>query len=87
MTTRVQSTTVTFVHPFNLDEVDHTLPAGDYVVETEEEQLDCATFLGYRRIGTTIFVRARTGGAVEMWSIHPDSLDRAKAKDRLPAGQ
>lgn len=82
MTTRVRSKTVTFVSPFNLDEIDRELPAGAYLVETEEEALDGVNFRAYRWVGTNIFVRPPDhGGAAEMWAIHPDSLARAVAKD------
>jgi hypothetical protein len=50
--TRVKTRTVIFARPFFLDEVKRELPAGSYVVETDEETLDVSSFVAYRRVGT-----------------------------------
>lgn len=84
MTIRVTTMTVTFNHPFFLDEIEGTLPAGAYRVETEEETLDSLSFVAYRRISTHIFVpvAASTDGRLQMCAIHPNGLAAALSKDK-----
>jgi hypothetical protein len=79
---------VEFIHPFILDEIDRELPAGRYTVETEEETLDGASFLAWRRLATHFFVRPvnQRSGAAEMWAVHPDGLESALQRDRLAPG-
>ncbi len=84
MTTRVTRRTVTFRQPFELDEIEGTLPAGAYQVETEEETLDSISFVAHRRIATHIFVPIRAGvaGAMQMMAIHPNGLAAALSRDK-----
>ena len=83
MATRVRTRTVTFLRPFFLDEINREPPAGAYIVETEEETLDVASFLSYRRAGTRLFVPAVAGKLeTEMWAVDPQALDNAIARDR-----
>jgi hypothetical protein len=79
MTTRTTSKTVTFERPFVLDDFPELLPAGDYIVDTEEEQLDSMQFEGWRRVATTM--RVRVGAEVEMRSIEPEALHEALMRD------
>lgn len=79
MTTRSSSKTVTFVRPFILDGFPELLPAGDYVVDTEEEELDSMLFQGWRRVATTM--RVRVGAEVEMRSVDPEALHEALMRD------
>ena len=58
MTTRTNSKTVTFAHPFLLKGVDRILGAGDYRVVTDEELIEELSFPVYRRVATMIFVPA-----------------------------
>lgn len=87
MTTRITTKIVTFERAFTLDEVEGLLPAGSYRVETEDETLDSASFVAYRRIATHIFVPARTGsaGGTQMWKIHPNGLSEALSRDKAAA--
>jgi hypothetical protein len=84
MTTRMVTSTVVFGSPFTLDEIDHTLPAGSYRVETEEETLDNVSFVAYRRIATHFFVPSRPGvsSTAQMYQIHPKGLERALSRDK-----
>jgi hypothetical protein len=81
---RVTSATVTFNHPFLLDEIEGILPAGAYRVETEEETLDSVSFMAYRRIATHIFVPISTSGkrGLQMCAIHPTGLAAASSRDK-----
>jgi hypothetical protein len=84
MATRVKTRTVTFARPFFLHDINRELPAGAYLVETEEETLDVASFLSYRRSGTRLQIPA-TAGKSEMWVVDPHALDNAIAQDRAAA--
>jgi len=83
MTTRTNSKTVTFAHPFLLKGVDRTLPAGDYKVTTDEELIQELSFPVYRRVATMIFVPPESHPAcsVEMVSIDPRDLREAQDRD------
>ena len=83
MTTRTNSKTVTFAHPFLLKGIDRMLPAGDYKVTTDEELIQELSFPVYRRVATMIFVPAESHHAstFEMVSIDPRDLQEAQDRD------
>ena len=83
MTTRTNSQTVTFAHPFLLKGVDRVLPAGDYKVTTDEELIQELSFPVYRRVATMIFVPAESHhpSSVEMVAIDPRDLQEAQDRD------
>jgi hypothetical protein len=68
------SRTVTFLPPFFLTDFDTPAPAGDYVVDTEEEEVGSILFPARRRISTTI--RLRVAGATECRQIDPLNWQR-----------
>ena len=61
MMTRTSSQTVTFLHSFKLSGVADALPAGRYLVETDEELLQAVSFPVYRRLSTLIRLPGRPG--------------------------
>jgi hypothetical protein len=79
MVARSTSKTVTFARPFVLEGFPELLPAGDYVVDTEEEELDSMLFQGWRRVATTM--RVCVGDEVEMRSVDPEALHEALMRD------
>lgn len=83
MTERTTTTKVTFHNPALLDGMTEALPAGEYVVETDEEVILGLSFLAYRRLRTTIIVPARIGASMrrQMIEIDPDRLAAALARD------
>jgi hypothetical protein len=82
MTTRTSTNTVTFRHAFELKGVDRELPAGDYVVTTDEELIEGISFPVYRRVSTTIMVPGeRSRSTIELISIDPRDLRAARRKD------
>jgi hypothetical protein len=83
MTTRSQSKSIVFSHPFELKGVDRILPAGDYQVVTDEELIEELSFPVYRRVATMIFVPAesRHASSVEMVAIDPQELRAALERD------
>lgn len=79
MTMRTTSKTVTFRRPFVLDGFPALLPAGDYVVDTDEEELDSILLQGWRRVST--MMRVRVDGAVEARPVDPEALHEALMRD------
>ena len=78
-TTRVTSTTVTFVRPFILDGFDSLQPAGSYTVDMEEELLDVLSLSAWRRVSTVI--RLSRHGGIEHMPVDPDQLSEALRRD------
>ena len=58
MTIRSRRETITFQHPFRINGIDRSLPAGDYEVITDEEMIEGLSFAAYRRVATMIVVPA-----------------------------
>ena len=87
MTDRSTKSTVTFTRPFLIDGFGQELPAGDYVIETEEELIQGLSFPVYRRVSTTLHVDRIPGhpGQKESWQIVPEALDAALVLDGVAA--
>jgi hypothetical protein len=83
MTSRTRTTTITFSHPFRLSAVDETLPAGSYVLETDEELIQGLSFPAYRRLATYLHLAGRPGSNElgRMVTVDPAELDAALALD------
>ena len=58
MTERRTVNSVTFAEAFVLDGADGIQRPGTYLIETVEEPLDNLTFVGFRRVSTTITLPA-----------------------------
>jgi hypothetical protein len=80
---RTSDETVTFYGPFVIDGFAQELPAGDYVVETEEELIEGLSFPAYRRVSTTLHVDKIPGrpGQKESWQVKPEALKAALTRD------
>ena len=61
------------------------MPAGVYVIETEEELVHGLSFPVYRRVSTTLRVDRIPGrpGQTENWQIEPEALEQALMRDRV----
>lgn len=83
MLTRTTRTSVTFAHPFFLGDVEETLPAGTYDIDTEEELLEGLSFHAYRRVLTVVHLPADAGqpGIRRSLTTRPEDLDIALAQD------
>lgn len=79
MVTRTSSRQVVFRRPFVLSGLNALQPAGTYVVDTEEEQLDTPTVLAWRRIATV--VQLKQGDTTEYLSVDPSELHEALMRD------
>jgi hypothetical protein len=79
---RTRSEVVTFTHPIRLRGVDDAIPAGSYVVETDEELLPPLLHPAYRRTTTWLTLPSRQGaGTTEIVAIDPAELAAALAQD------
>jgi len=76
---RITCKSVEFLRPFWLAGVDGMQPPGTYDVETIEEQLDGLSFVGYRRVSTTIALQGSTAATLsrQLTEIHPADLTAA----------
>ena len=86
MTSRVNNSSVTFRHRFNLSSLDGPQPAGTYRLVTENEEIPGLSFVAYRRTSTMLHLPALTAGAgkTQMFSVDRDELEAAlKADERL----
>jgi len=80
---RTTNTHVTFLHAFSLAGIGYARPAGTYVVETDEEQLQDLSFLAYKRVCTRITFATDKPGCTETAVIDPDELAMALADDAV----
>ena len=79
--TRTRSEIVTFTHPFALRGLD-AIPAGSYIVETDEELLPALLHPAYRRTTTWLTLPSQKGaGTTELVAIDPAELAAALARD------
>lgn len=83
MTIRTTRESVTFSAPFHLPGFETLLPAGTYVVETDEDALEGQAHTAFRRIATTL--RIRTSSAIEHHQVDPDDLEAALRADQKAA--
>ena len=79
MPERTTFTTIAFLHPFSLTDVDGVQPAGTYTVETIDRTLDNLSFIAYRRVSTAIMLPAVGASARQRQTIFIDPLELAAA--------
>jgi hypothetical protein len=85
MTVRTTRTTISFSQPFKLRDLDDIQPAGDYLLDTDEELIESLSRLAYRRVATLLHLpsTSRPQGRTEVLSVSPAELDAALGKDRI----
>ena len=76
---RTTRSTVTFAHPFVLDRSTGELPAGNYEIETDEDEIIASDRTAYRRAAVYFYVESP--GSTRMLVIDPDQLDSALERD------
>lgn len=83
MTTRTTQTIVVFKHAFSLNGVEGELPAGSYLIESEEEQIATLSIAAYRRVATTIALPSIGTPSLkrQVATIAPDDLAAAQEGD------
>ena len=80
MTARTTRRTVTFQHPFLLDGFAREIPAGTFLVETEEELMDTVLSQAWKRALTVIRLPTATG--TQDVFVTPEQLNAALLRDR-----
>ncbi|MCV0396164.1 MAG: hypothetical protein K5872_04695 [Rhizobiaceae bacterium] len=83
MPTHTSHSVVSFKARFMLRGFEAPQPPGAYRVERDDEAIEGATWLAWRRIATFIHLPAIgvANGASQMLEIDPDELDAALRKD------
>lgn len=83
MTDRITRKAITFLHPFELADVEGIQPAGTYTIETIEEPIDSLSLVAYRRVSTTIVLASPKDGKAsrQMVTIDPLHLEAARKRD------
>ena len=83
MANRTTQTVVCFSSTFLLPSFDAPEPAGDYRVDHDEESIEGASWLAWRRVGSFIYLPAIgvQGPTHQMVPINPADLDAALERD------
>lgn len=84
MTRRTVQTVASFSSPFMLPGFDASQPAGDYLIDQDEELIEGLSRPAWRRVGAFIHLPAVAIQAPtrQMVPINPADLDAALEKDR-----
>ncbi|MEM5515492.1 hypothetical protein WNY37_00930 [Henriciella sp. AS95] len=84
MENRISKKLVTFQFPFTLDEIDEECPAGDYTIETEDQDLDGANFTAHKCVETIMVIRPapRSGKPTKYIEIDAAGLEAALSADK-----
>jgi hypothetical protein len=85
MTIRTTRTTISFSQPFKLKDLDDIQPAGDYLLDTDEELIEGLSRLAYRRVATLLHLpsTSRPQNRTEVLSVSPAELDAVLESDRI----
>ena len=79
---RTTRSKVTFNHPFTLNGSVGELPAGEYEVEVDEEEIGLATDrMAYRRVATYFYITTRA--STRMIVLESNALETALEKDAM----
>jgi hypothetical protein len=84
MLTRVVEKAIAFERPFHVAACDVALPAGSYVLETEEEEILGLSFVAYRRVGMRLTWSGEAGRDAPLRSVRVSSeeIEAAVLGDR-----
>jgi hypothetical protein len=85
VTIRITCTTISFSRPFKLRDLDDFQPAGDYLLDTDQELIEVLSKLPCRRVATLSHLPStfRPQGRAELLSVSPAERDAALKKDRI----
>ncbi|PSJ56689.1 hypothetical protein [Pseudaminobacter soli (ex Li et al. 2025)] len=83
MPTRTTQSIVHFFAPFALRGVDEVQPPGDYVIDQDEDLIDGASWLAYRRVAAFIHLPAVSTNKMtaQLVEIDPSELEAALKQD------
>ncbi|MEP9373298.1 hypothetical protein [Mesorhizobium sp. KR1-2] len=84
MPTRTTQSIVHFFAPFALRGIDEMQPAGDYAIDQDEDLIDDASWLAYRRVATFIHLPAVSTNEMTTQLVEIDSseLEAALKQDQ-----
>ena len=83
MLSRTTTRTVTFLMPFSITAANQEIPAGAYLVETDEELIQELSFPAYRRVAVYLRIPQGRGpsGRLHSVPVDPEELEAALARD------
>ncbi len=82
MKSRTTTSTVTFAYPFVIPGYPKELPAGNYEIIVEEDQLQNLSFIAYQRTATYLLINGKNGaGNKQMHLVDPEDWDRTLSLD------
>ncbi len=83
MAGRTTRSSVTFLHPFSLADIEGIQPAGTYRVQTVDVSVDGLSILAYRRVSTTIELPSvgTASSRRQAMTIDPLELEAALTRD------
>ena len=83
MLSRTTTRTMTFLMPFSIAAANQELPAGAYLVETDEELIQGLSFPAYRRVATFLRIPQPRGASGRLHSVpvDPEELEAALTRD------
>lgn len=89
MPTRTKETTVTFEHPFTLAVFNGQQPAGTYLLEINEEEINGLSISVHRRTATLLHTPAigTTSPVRQVFPVDAGELEAALAADGSPPGK
>jgi len=84
LTVRTDRTTISFAHSFSLRDLEGVQPAGEYLVETDDEVIEGISRLAHRRVATLLTIPriADSQSVSQRVSVDQIDLDAALMKDR-----
>jgi hypothetical protein len=87
MTIRTESKIVSFQEPFTLRNVDGIQPAGDYLVDVDDELIEGINHSVYRRVATRFHIPCMSSPqpTKQVVAVNQTDLDAALMKDRHTA--
>jgi hypothetical protein len=87
LSSRTRRETVVFRRPFTVEGIDRLLPAGAYLLETDEETVDGVSVLAWRRVRTLLYLPSLTISPLpaEMVTVDAREFERAIERDRQGA--
>ena len=80
---RTTQNTIEFFHSFRLAGVEGILPAGKYLVDTDEDKVQTLSHTIYRRVATYLYTKSSSN---QMLRVCPIELGTALLNDRRLVG-
>lgn len=84
MATRTERTIVSFKKPFSLPGIEGVQPAGDYIIETDDELIEGISRLAYRRVATLLHLPSTSSSKYtrQLVPVRQQDLDAVLQQDQ-----